>query len=352
MMHIGLLGFGVVGGGVWALCAPRDDLNVKRVLLRSPKEGLPEEVVTFNADDILNDPEIDTVVEVMGGLHPAYEYVSAALARGKSVVTANKALIAAYYTELTALAREKGAALRCTGAECPAQLLRYLTHFASRGAMDIDGLGPAVMQQLIDSGLVRTAADLYSLTPKQLEPLERMGKKSAQNAVDAIARSRDNDLWRLINALGIRQVGEKAAKTLAQRFGTMDALAAAPEEELTAVDDVGPITARYLCQWMKSPQSRDLLARLKAVGVNMTCKEKTVDSRFAGMTFVLTGTLEKFTRDAAAEMIEKRGGKASGSVSKKTTYVVAGENAGSKLQKAEVLGIPVLTEDEFLALLD
>ena len=247
---------------------------------------------------------------------------------------------------------EDGAALRCTGAECPAQLLRYLTHFASRGAMDIDGLGPAVMQQLIDSGLVRTAADLYSLTPKQLEPLERMGKKSAQNAVDAIARSRDNDLWRLINALGIRQVGEKAAKTLAQRFGTMDALAAAPEEELTAVDDVGPITARYLCQWMKSPQSRDLLARLKAVGVNMTCKEKTVDSRFAGMTFVLTGTLEKFTRDAAAEMIEKRGGKAAGSVSKKTTYVVAGENAGSKLQKAEALGIPVLTEDEFLALLD
>ena len=218
--------------------------------------------------------------------------------------------------------------------------------------MDIDGLGPAVMQQLIDSGLVRTAADLYSLTPKQLEPLERMGKKSAQNAVDAIARSRDNDLWRLINALGIRQVGEKAAKTLAQRFGTMDALAAAPEEELTAADDVGPITARYLCQWMKSPQSRDLLARLKAVGVNMTCKEKTVDSRFAGMTFVLTGTLEKFTRDAAAEMIEKRGGKAAGSVSKKTTYVVAGENAGSKLQKAEALGIPVLTEDEFLALLD
>lgn len=170
--------------------------------------------------------------------------------------------------------------------------------------------------------------------------------------MDAIARSRDNNLWRLINALGIRQVGEKAAKTLAQRFGTMDALAAAPEEELTAVDDVGPITARYLCQWMKSPQSRDLLARLKAVGVNMTCKEKTVDSRFAGMTFVLTGTLEKFTRDAAAEMIEKRGGKAAGSVSKKTTYVVAGENAGSKLQKAEALGIPVLTEDEFLALLD
>ena len=246
---------------------------------------------------------------------------------------------------------EDGAALRCTGAECPAQLLRNLTHFASRGAMDIDGLGPAVMQQLIDSGLVRTAADLYSLTPEQLEPLERMGKKSARNAVEAIARSRDNDLWRLINALGIRQVGEKAAKTLAQRFGTMDALAAATEEELTAVDDVGPITARYLCQWMESPQSRDLLARLKAAGVNMSCKEEAHDSRFAGMTFVLTGALEKFTRDEAGEMIEKRGGKASGSVSKKTTYVVAGENAGSKLQKAQELGIPVLTEDEFLELL-
>ena len=246
---------------------------------------------------------------------------------------------------------EDGAALRCTGAECPAQLLRNLTHFASRGAMDIDGLGPAVMQQLIDSGLVRTAADLYGLTPEQLEPLERMGKKSAQNAVEAIDRSRDNDLWRLINALGIRQVGEKAAKTLAQRFGTMDALAAATEEELTAVDDVGPITARYLCQWMESPQSRDLLARLKAAGVNMSCKEEAHDSRFAGMTFVLTGALEKFTRDEAGEMIEKRGGKASGSVSKKTTYVVAGENAGSKLQKAQELGIPVLTEDEFLELL-
>ena len=246
---------------------------------------------------------------------------------------------------------EDGAALRCTGAECPAQLLRNLTHFASRGAMDIDGLGPAVMQQLIDSGLVRTAADLYGLTPEQLEPLERMGKKSARNAVEAIARSRDNDLWRLINALGIRQVGEKAAKTLAQRFGTMDALAAATEEELTAVDDVGPITARYFCQWMESPQSRDLLARLKAAGVNMSCKEEAHDSRFAGMTFVLTGALEKFTRDEAGEMIEKRGGKASGSVSKKTTYVVAGENAGSKLQKAQELGIPVLTEDEFLELL-
>ena len=246
---------------------------------------------------------------------------------------------------------EDGAALRCTGAECPAQLLRNLTHFASRSAMDIDGLGPAVMQNLIDSGLIHTAADLYALRPEQLEPLERMGKKSAQNAVDAIAKSRENDLWRLIYALGIRQVGEKAAKLLAQHFRTMSALRAATEEELTALDDVGPITAKYVSQWMQSPQSIDLLARLEAAGVNMACKEEILDTRFAGMTFVLTGALEKFTRDEAGEMIEKRGGKAAGSVSKKTTYVVAGENAGSKLQKARDLNIPVLTEDEFLALL-
>ena len=246
---------------------------------------------------------------------------------------------------------EDGAALRCTGAECPAQLLRNLTHFASRGAMDIDGLGPAVMQNLIDSGLIHTAADLYALRPEQLEPLERMGKKSAQNAVDAIARSRENDLWRLVYALGIRQVGEKAAKLLAQHFRTMSALRAATEEELTSLDDVGPITAKYVSQWMQSPQSIDLLARLEAAGVNMSCKEEILDTRFAGMTFVLTGALEKFTRDEAGEMIEKRGGKAAGSVSKKTTYVVAGENAGSKLQKARDLNIPVLTEDEFLALL-
>ena len=233
---------------------------------------------------------------------------------------------------------EDGAALRCTGAECPAQLLRNLTHFASRNAMDIDGLGPAVIQQLVDSGLVRTAADLYSLRPEQIAELDRMGQKSARNAVEAIARSREDDLWRLIFALGIRQVGEKAAKVLAARFGSMDALSTATEEELTAIDDVGPITAKYIRQWMDSPQSQDLLARLKAAGLNMTCKAEMVDRRFAGMTFVLTGALEKFTRDEAGEMIEKRGGKVSGSVSKKTTYVVAGENAGSKLQKAQELG--------------
>lgn len=244
-----------------------------------------------------------------------------------------------------------GAAVRCTGAECPAQLLRNLTHFASRNAMDIDGLGPAVMNQLIESGLVKTAADLYGLRAEEIAQLDRMGAKSAQNAVEAIAKSRENDLWRLLFALGIRQVGEKAAKMLAARFGSFDALANASEEELTAIDDVGPITARYLREWLESPQSKDLIARLKVAGVNMESRTKPVDSRFTGQTFVLTGALTRFTRDEAAEMIEQRGGKAAGSVSKKTTCVVAGENAGSKLKKAQELQIPVLTEEEFLALL-
>lgn len=244
-----------------------------------------------------------------------------------------------------------GAAVRCTGAECPAQLLRNLTHFASRNAMDIDGLGPAVMNQLIESGLVKTAADLYGLRAEEIAQLDRMGAKSAQNTVEAITKSRENDLWRLLFALGIRQVGEKAAKVLAARFGSFDALANASEEELTAIDDVGPITARYLREWLESPQSKDLIARLKVAGVNMESRTKPVDSRFAGQTFVLTGALTRFTRDEAAEMIEQRGGKAAGSVSKKTTCVVAGENAGSKLKKAQELQIPVLTEEEFLALL-
>ena len=244
-----------------------------------------------------------------------------------------------------------GAAVRCTGAECPAQLLRNLTHFASRNAMDIEGLGPAVMGQLVDSGLVSTAADLYDLEAEAIAKLDRMGDKSADNAVKAIAKSKENDLWRLIFALGIRQVGEKAAKTLAQHFGTMDALCAASAEELTAINDVGPITAAYLRSWMDNPQSQDLLARLKIAGVNMECKEKMLDSRFAGMTFVLTGALERFTREEAGEMVEKRGGKAASSVSKKTTYVVAGPGAGSKLRKAQELGIPVLSEEDFLAML-
>ena len=244
-----------------------------------------------------------------------------------------------------------GAAVRCTGAECPAQLLRNMIHFASRDAMDIDGVGPAVLQQLIESGLVSNPADLYDLRAEQLEGLDRMGKKSAQNAVDAIARSKENDLWRLIFALGIRQVGAKAAKILATHFGSMDGLRRATAEELTEIDDVGAVTADYITHWMQSDQAADLLARLQKAGVNMECHQELVDRRFAGMTFVLTGALTRFTREEAGEMIELRGGKVSSSVSKKTTYVVAGENAGSKLKKAGELEVSVLSEEEFLALI-
>ena len=247
---------------------------------------------------------------------------------------------------------EDGAHMRCTGAECPAQLLRNLTHFASRDAMDIDGLGVAVVENLVNAGLVKTPGDLYFLKEEDVAELDRMGKKSAQNLMAAIERSKSQDLARLIYAFGIRQVGQKAGKILAARFKTMDALEQATLEELTAVNDVGEITARSILTWLESPQSRHLIARLRQAGVNMTAAEQGSDQRFAGMTFVLTGGLEQFTRDQAAAMIEDRGGKSAGSVSKKTTYVVAGEGAGSKLKKALDLGIPVLTEQEFLDLME
>ncbi len=247
---------------------------------------------------------------------------------------------------------EDGAHMRCTGAECPAQLLRNLTHFASRDAMDIDGLGVAVVENLVNAGLVKTPGDLYFLKEEDVAELDRMGKNSAQNLMAAIERSKSQDLARLIYAFGIRQVGQKAGKILAARFKTMDALEQATLEELTAVNDVGEITARSILTWLASPQSRHLIARLRQAGVNMTAAEQGSDQRFAGMTFVLTGGLEQFTRDQAAAMIEDRGGKSAGSVSKKTTYVVAGEGAGSKLKKALDLGIPVLTEQEFLDLME
>jgi len=246
---------------------------------------------------------------------------------------------------------EDGAHTGCTGAECPAQLLRNLAHFASRDAMDIDGLGIAVMESLVNAGLVKTPGDLYFLDEEDVAKLDRMGQKSAQKLTAALEKSKEQDLARLIFAFGIRQVGQKAGKILAARFQTLEALEHATLEELTAVDDIGEITAKSILEWMASPQSKHLMARLREAGVNMTAAEQGSDQRFQGMTFVLTGTLEKFGRKEAEAMIEARGGKASGSVSKKTTYVVAGEAAGSKLEKANKLGVPVLTEDEFLELL-
>ncbi len=245
-----------------------------------------------------------------------------------------------------------GVAIRCTGAECPAQLLRNLTHFASRDAMDIEGLGPAVVEALVNAGLVKAPGDLYHLQAEKVAQLERMGKKSAENLLAAIERSKENDLSRLLFAFGIRQVGQKAAKVLAVRFGNLDALRAATVEELTAVDDIGEITARSLVDWLHSPQAEHLIATLKEAGVNMTSSVQIAGDKLAGKTFVLTGTLQRFSRSEAGERIEALGGKVSSSVSKKTSYVVAGEEAGSKLTKAQSLGIPVLTEEEFLTLLE
>lgn len=247
---------------------------------------------------------------------------------------------------------EDGAHIRCTGAECPAQLLRNLVHFASRDAMDIEGLGPAVCAALVEHGMVRGPGDLYHLDAQAVAGLERMGQKSAENLLAAIERSKENDLSRLLFAFGIRQVGQKAAKVLATRFGTLDALRNATEEELTAVPDIGGITAQSLIAWMGSGQSCHLMETLRTAGVNFDCREVPAGDKLAGKIFVLTGTLTGFTRDEAAAQIEAQGGKVSGSVSKKTSFVVAGEAAGSKLKKANDLGIPVLTEQELLALLE
>ena len=244
-----------------------------------------------------------------------------------------------------------GAAIRCTGAECPAQLLRNLTHFASRDAMDIEGLGPAVVQQLVDSGLVRNAADLYSLHAADVAKLDRMGEKSAENLIRAIENSKANDLAKLLYGLGIRQVGAKAAQVLSAHFGSLDALAAATEEELTAVGDVGPITARYVVEYLAADQSKDLLRRLREAGVNLESTAQPVGDRFAGLTFVLTGELSAYSRKEAGEKLEALGAKVSGSVSKKTSCVVAGEAAGSKLRKAQELGVPVIDEAQFQTLI-
>lgn len=246
---------------------------------------------------------------------------------------------------------EDGAALRCTSPECPAQRLRNVAHFASREAMDMEGLGISVCESLINSGLVKDAADLFYLEPQSIAELDRMGKKSAENLIAAIEKSKEAGLSRLLCGFGIRQVGQKAAKVLASYYPDLDSLMEATEEELTRVPDIGGITATFIRNWFDNPQSQDLIERLRKAGVDFKSHEEKKDDRFAGMTFVLTGALSKFTRDEASAIIESYGGKASGSVSKKTSYVVAGENAGSKLTKAQSLGIPVLSEEEFAAMI-
>ena len=242
---------------------------------------------------------------------------------------------------------EDGVALRCTSPECPAQRLRNIAHFASREAMNIDGLGISVCESLISSGLVKDASDLYYLEAEPVAQLDRMGDKSAKNLIAAIENSKQAGLARLLCAFGIRQVGQKAAKVLASYYGDLDELMAADAEALTTIPDIGGITAGFIVDWFGNPQSQDLIHKLRAAGGSFASREEKKDDRFAGLTFVLTGTLSRFTRDEASTIIESFGGKASSSVSKKTAYVLAGENAGSKLTKAESLGIKIISEEEF-----
>jgi len=242
----------------------------------------------------------------------------------------------------------EGAFLRCTGVACPAQLSRNIAHFVSRDAMDIEGLGASIVDALIERKLIRSPADIYYLTFDEMKSLWQKGELNAKKLLSAIEESKQRDISRLIYALGIRQVGAKTGKMLASHFGSMNALMAASLEELIEVSDVGEVTAGNIFRWFRQSQSVELMEKLRQAGVNFKSLRAVTDTRFAGMTFVLTGALTMFTREEASEKIELLGGKVSGSVSKKTTYVVVGENAGSKERKARELSIPVLSEEEFL----
>ena len=246
---------------------------------------------------------------------------------------------------------EDGVFLRCTGVSCPAQLSRNISHFVSRDAMDIEGLGSAIVEALIEKGLLKSPADIYSLTLDDLKSLWQKGDTAAKKLLSAIESSKSQDLSRLIFALGIRQVGAKTGKVLATKFGSMESLMSATVEDLTQVQDVGAVTAQTIVDWFSTEQAQSMIQKLMDAGVNMTCDIQVTDNRFAGKTFVLTGALTQFTRDEATEQIERFGGKASGSVSKKTSYVIVGENAGSKERKARELGIPILSELDFLAMI-
>ena len=245
--------------------------------------------------------------------------------------------------------REEGEAVtRCTGIECPAMLFRNLVHFASRDAMEIDGMGPALIEMLLDKNLITNIADIYDLKFDDLVGLDRMGEKSAQNLIDAINKSKENSLEKLINSFGIRHIGAKTAKILAKKFKSLDKLMNASYEKLCSVNEIGEIMADSLQRFFQSAQTQDLIKRLKKANVNMKMEESEIlDDRFEGMTFVLTGTLPTLSRNEASEIIEKYGGKTSSSVSKNTTYVLAGEEAGSKLEKAQALKLKIINEDEF-----
>ena len=244
--------------------------------------------------------------------------------------------------------REDGeAAIRCNNPDCPAQLLRMLIHFCSRDAMDIEGLGDALLNKLVEQNMIKTAADIYSLDFGKIAEMDKMGKKSAENLKKAIEKSKENDLSKLVFALGIRHVGAKAAKLLSYNFRDIDSIMNSSAEDISKIDGFGLVMAQSVVDFMSMPQSQKLIADLKAAGVNMKAEDTHIDNRFLGKTFVLTGTLTKYTRSEASRIIENYGGKASSSVSKKTDYVLAGEAAGSKLAKATELGVKIINEDEF-----
>lgn len=289
--------------------------------------AIGDDILVRKAGDII--PEVLSVVK-RNHENPPYEYPHTCPACGSSVV------------------REEGeVAIRCINPDCPAQLLRKLIHFCSRNAMNIEGLGEAVLEQLVNADLISKASDIYRLTEEDIKKLNKKQDKSAKNLITAIENSKSNDLYRLIFGLGIRHVGEKVAKILSVNLGTMDNFLNVTKEALIEIDGIGDIMADTIIETLALPETRALIEELKELGLNMENLSKVEDERFKGMTFVLTGTLTKYGRKEATEIIEKFGGKASGSVSKKTTYVLAGEDAGSKLKKANELGITVINEEQF-----
>lgn len=248
--------------------------------------------------------------------------------------------------------REEGeAAVRCINPECPAQLLRNLIHFCSRDAMDIEGMGEAVLETFVEKGLIKTTPDIFTLKREEIAVIDRMGEKSADNLIAAAEKSKQNDLYRLVYALGIRHIGQKAAKLLCDKFGDIDAIMSATIEDISSIDGFGSIMAESVYEFMRREGTHDIIAKLKELGLNMKSLREVKDKRFEGMTFVLTGTLSRFSRNEASAIIEEFGGKTASSISKKTTCVLAGEDAGSKLRKANELGIRVISEDEFAGMI-
>ena len=305
---------------------------------------------TLHNEDFIKEKDLkigDTVIiQKAGDVIPEIVKVNKKKRNGKEIVFEMPKICPVCGAEAV---REEGeVAIRCTGIECPAKLYRNLVHFVSREAMNIDGLGENIILQLLDKKLINNISDIYDLKFEDIASLKKNGKKFAQNLIDSINRSKENDLYRLITALGIRHVGGKASKTLAKQFKTIDCLQKATFDELSLLDDIGSIMANSIVEFFRQEQTIDLIQKLKNAGVNTRVLEnEIIDNRFEGKVFVLTGSLEHFTRKEAEDIIEKYGGKTSSSVSKKTDYVIAGEEAGSKLDKAESLGITILSENEF-----